>query len=125
MVTFLLTMLIAGIVEFSTSFYLEVTKGMRWWDYSGYFLNLDGRICLEGLIVFGLGGLAAVYFIAPMLDNLYTKIPKKTKTVVCIVLILAFSFDAVYSLIHPNIGDGITAVSYTHLDVYKRQGHVQ
>lgn len=108
MVTFLLTMLIAGIVEFSTSFYLEVTKGMRWWDYSGYFLNLDGRICLEGLIVFGLGGLAAVYFIAPMLDNLYTKIPKKTKTVVCIVLILAFSFDAVYSLIHPNIGDGIT-----------------
>ena len=30
------------------------TGGTKWWDYSGYFLNLNGRICLEGALVFGL-----------------------------------------------------------------------
>ena len=32
-----------------TSYYFELTKGMRWWDYTGYFLNLNGRICGEGI----------------------------------------------------------------------------
>lgn len=47
---------------------------LKYWDYSGYFLNLHGRICLEGLIVFALGGCAATYIVAPLLDNLYSKI---------------------------------------------------
>ena len=41
----------------------------KWWDYSGYLLNLNGKICLEGLIVFALAGCAVVYFFAPLLDN--------------------------------------------------------
>ena len=44
----LLTIVLCGFVEYMTSWYLEATKGMRWWDYTGYFLNLDGRICGEG-----------------------------------------------------------------------------
>ena len=41
----------------------------KWWDYTGYFLNLHGRICAEGLLVFGVGGMAFVYVIAPLIDN--------------------------------------------------------
>ena len=37
-----------------------VHNGTRWWDYTGYFLNLHGRICAEGLLVFGIGGMAIV-----------------------------------------------------------------
>ena len=49
-----------------TSVFMEFTTGgKKWWDYSGYFLNLNGRICAEGLLAFGLGGLAVVYMYWP------------------------------------------------------------
>jgi len=57
LVEFLLTIVLCGCVEYFTSWFLEIThNGQKWWDYSGYFLNLNGRICAEGLLVFGLGG---------------------------------------------------------------------
>ena len=46
---FITGIILAGILEYSTSWFLETFKGMKWWDYTGYFLNLNGRICLEGL----------------------------------------------------------------------------
>ena len=49
--------LLSGCVEYFISWYLEmVYDGKRWWDYSDYWLNLNGRICAEGLILFGFGG---------------------------------------------------------------------
>ncbi len=106
--TFLATMVLCGIVEYFTSWYLEWSRGMRWWDYSGYFLNLNGRICLEGLIVFALGGSAAIYLIAPSLDNLFCKIPKKIKITICVALVTLFLCDQTYSHFVPNSGKGIT-----------------
>ena len=47
--TFAIVVIICGIIEYSTSWYLEYTQGLRWWDYTGNFLNLNGRICFEGL----------------------------------------------------------------------------
>lgn len=109
LLTFFLAMLVCGIVEYGTAWFLESTKNLKWWDYSGYFLNLKGRICLEGLIVFGLGGCAFIYVLAPLLDQFYKKIPRRVKIIICSVLLVLFCFDAVYSLISPNTGKGINA----------------
>lgn len=106
--TFFLTVAICGIVEYGTSWYLEVTKGTKWWDYSGYFLNLDGRICAEGLLVFGLGGCAFIYVLAPFFDELYQKIPAHRQLLICMMLIAAFAADSSYSHLYPNTGKGIT-----------------
>ena len=52
-----------------TSLLMEIfNDGTKWWDYSGYFLNLHGRICAEGLLVFGVGGMIVVYILAPLID---------------------------------------------------------
>lgn len=40
---FALSMLICTILEYLTSFFLERKWGIRWWDYSGHFLNLNGE----------------------------------------------------------------------------------
>lgn len=106
--TFLTSTVLCGIVEYFTSWFLEMSKGMRWWDYSGYFLNLNGRICLEGLLVFGFGCCAAIYLIAPELDDLFEKIPKKIKVTLCVVLVSLFLMDEGYAYFVPNIGKGIT-----------------
>lgn len=106
---FFATILLCGSIEYLIAWYLErVYHGMKWWDYTGYFLNLDGRICAEGLLTFGLGGMMIVYILAPLFDNLIRRMPKKLLTVVCIVLIIVFCADMVYSSKHPNVGEGIT-----------------
>jgi uncharacterized membrane protein len=86
-----------------------MTKGMKWWDYSGYFLNIQGRICAEGLLVFGIAGLIVVYALAPFADNLIEKIPGKTVVAICVALLTVFVADQIYSNKHPNVGEGITA----------------
>lgn len=101
--------LLSGIVEYFTAFFLELTHdGKRWWDYDGYFLNLDGRICAEGLLVFGLGGVTIVYLVAPLLDNALRRIPKRLKLTLCTVLLTVFLADQIYSHWYPNEGQGIT-----------------
>ena len=115
--------ILCGIVEYTTSWYLEVTKGMRWWDYTGYFLNLNGRICGEGLMVFALGGMAAVYLLVPVLDTMWSKLKPKVLAGICIVLLVCFAADMVYTQLVPNVGDGITDyAAYTEIETSDSSG---
>ena len=82
--------------------------GEKWWDYTGYFLNIDGKVCAEGLLIFGLGGMVVVYFVAPLLDNIIRKLPLKVVIPICVALALMFTADQVYSSYYPNKGDGVT-----------------
>lgn len=106
--TFLSSMTLCSIVEYFTSWMLEITKGAKWWDYSGYLFNLNGRICLEGALVFGMGGCLFIYFLAPGLDELFKKLSARTRWTLCIGLLALFLCDLGYSHFHPNMGEGIT-----------------
>jgi len=106
---FISAIVVCGCVEYFTAYYLEMThNGQKWWDYSGYFLNLDGRICAEGLLAFGLGGMLIVYVLAPVIDNLLKRIPHKILIPICLVLLVLYCWDQHYSSKHPNTGKGIT-----------------
>ena len=73
-----MTVILCGFLEYMTSLVMELTTGgTKWWDYSGYYLNLNGRICAEGLLVFGIGGLAITYILAPIIDNLLEKVNER------------------------------------------------
>jgi len=114
--TFALTVVTCGVLEYYTSWYLETFKGHKWWDYSGYFLNLNGRICAEGLLVFGLGGCSFIYLFAPLLDELIKKIPIKIQITLCVVLMGVFLADEAYSGKHPNTGKGVTDYAFRETD---------
>ncbi len=105
---FIASMLLCGIVEYATACYLEYFRGMRWWEYDGYFLNINGRVCLEGLLLFGFAGCAVTYLFAPILNNIYSKIKKNIRIIICVILVLLYGVDLVYSSYHPNQGNGIT-----------------
>lgn len=101
--------ILSGVIEYMTSYYTEcLFNGKKWWDYQGYFLNLDGRICAEGLLTFGIGGMILVYLIAPMLDNYLRKMKTQIAVPLCVILLSLFMVDQVYSFINPNTGHGIT-----------------
>lgn len=107
-----MTVILCGFLEYMTSLVMELTTGgTKWWDYSGYYLNLNGRICAEGLLVFGVGGLAITYVLAPIIDNLLEKVNEKRIIAACSVLMILFAADAVYSNFHPNSGKGVTDIA--------------
>ena len=108
-ITFFLTMVISSVMEYFTSWVLETNTGVRWWDYSGYFMNINGRICLQGAVVFGIGGCLIVYIFAPGLEMLYKKINANIKFTICVVLITLIVADQMYSINYPNMGEGVTA----------------
>jgi hypothetical protein len=108
LLTFILSILICGVIEYSTATILWGARHLKYWDYTGFFFNIQGRVCLEGLLVFGLGCIAAVYFLAPILDEVMSKIPQKVKTVLIISLVCLFTIDLLFSLYYPRTGHGIT-----------------
>lgn len=103
---------LCGIVEYLTSWALEMLHhGKRWWDYTGYFLNLNGRICAESLLIFGMGGMIFVYVVEPLLDNHLANIRPTWIPPLCAILSLLFIIDITYSVKYPNTGDGISTYS--------------
>lgn len=107
--TFLLSAAVCSVVEYGTSVFLEWRWGMRWWDYSGYAIHLNGRICLLGAVCFGLGGTLLNCYLMPVYMKLYHKIPSRRRLALCIFLLLLFVLDATYCAVSPNRGWGIAS----------------
>lgn len=63
-------MVICGILEFSTSVFMEFLFHERWWDYSNFFFQIDGRICLETLVPFGILSYLITCQVHPRLEKL-------------------------------------------------------
>jgi uncharacterized membrane protein len=105
---FLLSLFICSVLEYMTSYFLEKMWGIRWWDYSSHFMNLNGRICLLGAVVFGLAGTALICLLMPCYDKVYRKLSAGWRIALCLLLLLAFVADATYCAIRPNVGYGIS-----------------
>lgn len=105
---FLSSFLLCGIIEFTGGWYLDVFKHARYWDYTGFAFNINGYICLESLLIFGLGGCGFTYIAAPILDDLYAKMNKKIRYILCALLVVAYATDFACCMIYGyNSGDGI------------------
>lgn len=114
---FLLAALLCSAVEYACGWFLEKLWGIRWWDYSDYFMNLNGRICLLGAVVFGVGALILIYLFIPWFEKLYEMLTPSIRKVAGLVLLLLFLADAAYAAASPNLGSGISApVPRSHSD---------
>ena len=118
--TFFASMVLCSVVEYLASYFLERGWGVRWWDYSDQFLNISGRICLWGCLLFGVGGWLLVCYAMPYLRMAFRKIWKmdrgrKALQLACLLLILIFAADAAWAADFPNKGEGITARAATDL----------
>lgn len=64
------------LLEYITSWGLEQLFNRRWWDYSHYAYNYQGRICLLNSLLFGIMGLLLVYLIHPLCSQLIHRLTK-------------------------------------------------
>ena len=99
--------LIAGftftVFEYVVSYMLEVIFGLRWWDYSDDFLNLQGRVSLSYSIIWGALGILLIEGIHPYVSKLLEKNKKRIKTkyqdLIIIILVVICITDFVFSSI--------------------------
>jgi len=101
-------MALSGVVEYVTATLLIHFKGIAYWDYSGFFLNIQGRVCLEGLIAFALLGMMALYLVAPLVDAWLERMPQALRLRVAAILGIAFVGDFAYSSVVPHVGENIS-----------------
>lgn len=95
--TFLKSIVIAGILEYFTSYFMEKLYKLRWWDYSNKKYNINGRICLETLIPFGLLAFIIFNYIHPFFVSLIEKVPNNILIIVAILLFAIFLIDNIIS----------------------------
>ena len=105
---FISTMVLCGIVEYFTSFVLEFFSNKSYWDYHNMQMNLNGRVCLAGLIAFDIGGFLGIFIVGPLIKNMMRRLGPKKAKIVCCVLVTLFVIDMICCAVFgPNIGEGI------------------
>ena len=72
-------------------------------------MNLNGRVCLLGAVMFGLGGVALVCLLLPIYERVYLRMAKRWRLCLCLVLLAVFVADATYCAVRPNTGRGISS----------------
>lgn len=95
---FLSSAVLGGAFEWVSSWFMEVTVGMKAWDYTGKWLSIGGRTCGQFMFFWGVLGVVWMRLILPALLNCINRIPWKiryTLTSVCFILLLA---DALFTL---------------------------
>lgn len=105
---FLAAMVLCGVMEYVTGWYLETVYQVRWWDYSDLTFQIQGRVCLAGLLIFGAGGLILVRWVLPAAEKFLAGRNEKVLEAFCLVLVFLFAADLLQSFWHPNMGEGIT-----------------
>ena len=95
--TFALSFVICGAVEYLTSLILEKRFHARWWDYSTKPMNLHGRVWIGNLILFGLGGVAIIHILNPVIYRVFGSIPLRVREFLAPVLLVLIAVDFVIS----------------------------
>ena len=90
-------MAICAILEYFTSYIFEKIFHARWWDYSEKKFNINGRICLETLILFAIFGVLFVFVVNPVTSKMFNMIPDRLYYIILILLLIIFITDILIS----------------------------
>lgn len=94
---FLTSLVICGLVEYFVSYYLEKKYHARWWDYSNKPMNLNGRIWIGNLVLFGLGGLFIVEIFSPLFLSYFYKLTSRSRIIFSIIVAIIMLSDYIVS----------------------------
>ena len=94
---FVLAVVLCSVLEYYTSYFMEKLFKARWWDYSDRKFNINGRICLETMIPFGIGAFLIIYIVNPYMLEFIGNTSSWMLTTLTIFLLIIFILDLVLS----------------------------
>lgn len=101
--TFLAGFFICGALEYITSWYMEKLFHARWWDYSQKPMNLNGRVWIGNLLLFGIASVAVVRIIDPVYFGLISHLSPFLLHLLAVCIAVVMLTDLVTSHVLMNI----------------------
>ena len=105
---FFLSALFGSGLELIIGWFLDVVWQLRYWNYSDYFLNFHGYICLVSAVCFGIAGVLWICVISPALTKFWFHFSSGFRKKWNTIIVLLFLIDCAAALIFPNTGRSIT-----------------
>ena len=96
---FILGVIITSVLEYITSWVMELLFKTRWWDYSQRFLNIHGRVCLLNSTLFGIMSIVVVYIVHPVIQDIVKSIPLAALMSFLSAFTIGFGIDCVFTAI--------------------------
>ena len=96
---FIMAILLCGVLEYLTSYGMEKIFHLRWWDYSKKKFNLNGRVCLDTIIPFGVLGMMIMYITNPFFLGQFSLLSSEALNTIFYTLLSIFVVDNIVSLI--------------------------
>ncbi len=95
---FFMAILICSVLEYFTSYFMEKIFHVRWWDYTRKRFNLNGRICAETMVPFGLLGCLVIYVVNPAFSKIILEIPANLINIVAFIIFGLYVIDNFISI---------------------------
>ena len=95
LMVFIIGMLVSGLLEYGTGYYLDKYMGIRLWNYYEEicnFGNINGYICLRSVLFFGFSSLILIYLIIPFLLKYIKSVRRSYMSMISYMLFITFSF---------------------------------
>lgn len=96
---FLGTAITATVIEWFAGKLLELLNQERWWDYSNKKWNLNGYICLQYSVIWGILGSIAIMWLNDFFINIVSLLPGLVLAIVVWSLVIVNVLDVVASLV--------------------------
>lgn len=90
---FLSAAVLTTALEYLTSYLLEKLFHARWWDYSHYRFQLNGRVCLAGFLAFGAFSVVLENWLHPLIGGLTNKLSDGWTIALALILLAVLLVD--------------------------------
>lgn len=97
-VQFLAAALVCSAIEYSVGALLERLTGARFWDYSKFPFNINGRVCLYGAMLFGAGAVIICRVAEPALLAALSLVSRGILATVAIACAVLLALDTAFTL---------------------------
>lgn len=95
---FILGFIISMIIEYPTSWALEKWFQARWWDYSDFPLNINGRTSVPSSLAFGAAAILLMKVLIPIVDRGLSTLSETILNILALLLVAILSMDATLTI---------------------------
>lgn len=96
---FIGAVVLTSLLELVTGYLMNVIFHTKWWDYSKKKFNIGGYVCLQFSLIWGIGCVALLKFVQPLIETFVKIIPVKLGTVLLVIMLVGMVVDTALTAI--------------------------
>ena len=90
---------VLSLFEYIVGLFLEIVFKTKYWDYSQKRFNINGRVCLQNSIYWGILGVIFMTVIHPLIEEVYKTIPIQYSMIIVLLVSIGIFIDTIITTI--------------------------